>query len=276
MFLIAYGRSTSEFVRTVVVQRRLLVALAKRDLSDEYVGHSLSLSWTVIQPLFLMLVYLFVFTKIFPTRIEAPEGASTDAVVFLLAGIIPWLAVSQVMSRSLSSVVSNSSIVKQMAFPLELLPIKTLAGPLVYSGISLVFLVGYGVWITRGSILLSYLLGLPLLILLSIVLFVGLALTLSSIQVFMRDLKEFINMFLTIGLFIHPILYIPDSVPAAVRPLIYASPFSYFLFCWQDIMFYGGIVRGWSWIIASVFAVVVFVLGVRLFLVSKSHFGDFL
>jgi lipopolysaccharide transport system permease protein len=276
VFLTAYGQSTCEFVRIVIAQWRLLVALAKRDLSDEYVGHNLSLSWAVIQPLFLMLVYLFVFTKIFPIKISAPSATATDAVVFLLSGIIPWLALAQVMGRSSSSLINNTSIVKQMAFPLELLPLKTLAGPLVFGATSLTFLVGYSLWITGGSILLAYIVGLPVLILLSLLLLIGLALLLSSVQVFVRDLKEFINMFVTVGLFIHPILYLPDALPAAVRPLIFVSPFSYFIFCWQDIIFYGDIVRGWAWIIATAFAAVLFMVGTRVFLASKSHFGDFL
>jgi lipopolysaccharide transport system permease protein len=276
VFLTAYAKSTREFVHTIAVHRRLLAALAKRDLSDEYVTHSLYMSWAVIHPLAMVLVYLLVFTKIFPTRVEAPPGIGTDAIVYLLAGLIPWLTLAQVMGRSLGSVANNGSIVKQMAFPLELLPIKTLAGPLVFGGVSLVFLVGYGVWITGGSILPAYLLGLPALILLSILLMAGFSLVLGCLQVFMRDLKEFISVFLSIGLFIHPILYLPDAIPAAVRPAVYLSPLSYFLFCWQDLMFYGGIVRVWAWIITAVFAVILFALGARLFVVSKSHFGDFL
>jgi len=46
--------------------------------------------------------------------------------------------------------------------------------------------------------------------------------------------------------------------------------------CWQDIFFYGGIVRGWAWVITIVFAVLVFVFGARVFMASKQHFGDFL
>ena len=276
MFLTAYAKSTSEFISTMAANRRLASALAKRDLADEYIGHTLSVSWAVVHPLFVMLVYLFIFTVIFPTKVTAPPSNSADAVVYLLAGIIPWLALSQVMGRSSGAIVGNSAIVKQMAFPLELLPVKVLAGPLVFGAISLAFLVCYGVWITGGALLVPYLLGLPLLILLSLLLFVGISLTLSCAQVFLRDLKELVNMFLTIGLFTHPILYFPDAVPAAIRPVIYASPFSYFIFCWQDIMFYGGIERGWAWIIAFVFAAALFIFGARLFVVSKNHFGDFL
>jgi homopolymeric O-antigen transport system permease protein len=276
VFLSAYSRSANEFLSSIAAHWRLLIALAKRDLSDEYVGHTLSLSWNVVHPLFLMLVYLFVFTKIFPTKIAAPPSNSTDAIVYLLAGIIPWLALSQVMGRSLTSVVGNSSIVKQMAFPLELLPIKALAGPLVFGAISLAFLICYGAWITNGSILPAYAIGLPLLLALSVLLLIGVSLILSCAQVFLRDLKEFVNMFVTLGLFTHPILYFPDAVPAAVRPLVYVSPFSYFIFCWQDVMFYGGIERGWAWLITGALATFLFLFGARLFLIAKNSFGDFL
>jgi len=83
-------------------------------------------------------------------------------------------------------------------------------------------------------------------------------------------------MFITIGFFTHPIIYLPNAVPEVVRPVLYLSPFTYFIMTWQDIFFYGGIVRVEAWIVTVVFAFVVFVLGARLFMGSKSHFGDFL
>jgi lipopolysaccharide transport system permease protein len=276
VFLTAYARSTGEVVRTLARHWRLLTALAKRDLSDEYVSHSLSMSWTVIHPLVLMLVYLFIFTKVFPSRIAAPPGTATDAVVYLMAGMVPWLTLSQVMGRSGASVVNNSSIVKQMAFPLELLPIKTLAGPLVFGATSLAFVLVYGLWITGGAVLPAYLLGLVPLILLTVLVLAGIALVLACAQVFIRDLKEFITIFLSIGLFVHPILYFPNAIPAVVRPIVYLSPFSYLLFCWQDVLFYGTIERPWAWVITALFAVALFAFAARLFVVAKSHFGDFL
>ena len=275
-FLTAYARSTADLVRTAYDQRRLLKALAKRDLSDDYVAHRLSMGWTLVQPLFLMLVYLFIFTAVYPARVQAPLGLATDATIYLLSGIIPWITLSQVMGRSLVSVVGSSNIVKQMAFPLELLPLKTLATPLLFGAVSLVFLVSYSAWITGGAIIPVYLWGIPLLVSLSLVLYAGIALLLGTVQVFAREAREFIIMFLNIGLFIHPILFLPGAVPRAVRPVIYASPFSYYIFCWQDILFFGGVERVWAWCITAAFAGTVFVLGARLFVGSKPHFGDFL
>jgi lipopolysaccharide transport system permease protein len=163
-----------------------------------------------------------------------------------------------------------------MAFPLELLPAKALAGPLVFGAVSVTLLICYGAWVTHGAILLSYAIGLPLLLALSVLLLTGISLILSCAQVFLRDLKEFVNMFVTIGLFLHPILYLPDAVPAAVRPLVYLSPLSYFIMCWQDVMFYGAIERGWAWAITAVLALLLFMFGARLFLIAKNNFGDFL
>ena len=70
-------------------------------------------------------------------------------------------------------------------------------------------------------------------------------------------------MFTAIGFFLHPILYLPNAIPEAVRSVLYLSPFTYFLMCWQDIFFYGGIVRWSAWVITFVFAPLMFVFGAR-------------
>jgi len=272
----SYFSSSQELVRSAVRQRRLLSALAKRDLSDEFVEHRLSLLWTLILPLFTVAVYLFVFTVVFPARVQAPESYQTDAIVFLLSGIVPWMALSQALGRATTCIVSNSNIVKQMAFPLELLPLKAMASPVVFFGVSLVAVVAYAGWVSGGAILPVYLWGIPVLLVLSVTTFTGLALALSAVQVFFRDTKEFVSMFLSIGLFLHPILYLPQAMPSAVRPFLYASPISALIFCWQDVLFYGAIVRPWAWAAATLFAAVVFVIGARLFMGTKTHFGDFL
>lgn len=272
----SYFESSRELAVSAYRQRRLLRALSKRDLSDEYVEHRFSLVWTLVLPLFTMAVYLFVFTVVFPARVQAPENHSTDAIVFLMAGIVPWMALSQALSRATPCIVNNSNIVKQMAFPLELLPLKTMTSPIVFFAVALSTVVIYAGIVSGGTILLTYLWGIPLLLVITLTTFIGLGLALSAIQVFLRDTKEFVTMFLSIGLFLHPILYLPHAMPPVIRPVLYASPFSPLFFCWQDVLFYGAIERPWAWIVATLFAALTFVIGARLFMGAKSHFGDFL
>jgi lipopolysaccharide transport system permease protein len=271
-----YLDSARELLHSATTQRRLLFALSRRDVSDEYVDHRFSLVWALAMPLFTMAVYLFVFTVVFPARVQAPPAHNTDAIVFLMAGIVPWMALSQALGRATPCIVNNSNIVKQMAFPLELLPLKSLTTPLIFCAVSLAVVVVYAGWVSGGSILLAYLIGLPALLLLSIITFAGLALGLSALQVFFRDTKEFVSMFLSIGLFLHPILYLPNAMPAAIRPFLYASPFSPLIFCWQDVLFYGALHRPWAWVAATAVALVFYLVGARLFMGAKAHFGDFL
>jgi lipopolysaccharide transport system permease protein len=276
MFAVStYFDSSHQLLRSAVNQRRLLSALARRDLSDEYVEHTLSLLWTLILPVFSVAVYVFVFTEIFPTRVQAPVGFQTDAVVFLMAGIVPWMALTQTMGRATTCIVNNANIVRQMAFPLELLPLKTLASPIVFFAVSLLTVVAYAGWITKGVILPVYAWGIPVLLVLSITIFAGIALLLSALQVFLRDTKEFVGMFVSIGFFLHPILYLPNAVPEAVRGFLYASPFSQLIFCWHDILFFGQITRPSAWVATTLFAGLAFIVGARLFMGSKTHFGDF-
>ncbi|MBA4338918.1 MAG: hypothetical protein C0421_08740 [Hyphomonas sp.] len=272
----SYFASSSEVLKSVVDRWTLLAALAKRDITDEYVQHKFALAWTFITPTFTLLVYLMVFTLIWPTRVQSPDAHGTDAVVYLLSGILPWLTISQSISRSMTSITNNSNIVKQMAFPLELLPLKSLFNPLVFLLVSLGLIAAYAGFLTKGSILLTYAWGIPILLVLTIVMLAGLGLVTSALQVFFRDTKEFVSMFLSIGLFLHPVLYLPDLVPESIRWFIYLSPFTYMIECWRDILFYGGIEHPLAWLGFSLFAAAVFVVGAKLFMGSKSHFGDVL
>lgn len=276
MLLRAYVDSVAEMLGSIRGNRGLLIALAKRDISDEYVEHSLSAAWPIIHPLVVMVVYLFVFTYVFPSRITRPAMLDTNAVIYLMAGIVPWITTAQVMGRSLTSVVNNAVIVKQMAFPLEFLPVKTLAGPLFFGGVALAFQIVYAAYLTRGECLAAYAVGIPILVALTITFLLGTALLFAAVQVFVRDFREFINIVLAVGLFVHPILYFPDAIPAAIKPILYVSPFTYLLLCWQDVLFYGEIMRPAAWIVTPIFALLMLVVGSRVFMVSKPHFGDFL
>jgi lipopolysaccharide transport system permease protein len=272
----AYLSSTSEVIRSVFAKRSLLLALAKRDVSDDYVEHSLAKGWPIVHPLVVMSVYLFVFTYVFPSRVSGPISMNTNAPIYLMAGIIPWITTAQVMSRSLTSIVNNAVIVKQMTFPLEFLAIKTLAAPLFSAAVSLAFLVAYAVYVTGGACIAAYAVGLPLLVVMTVAFLLGVAMLFSCIQVFVRDFREFVGIVLAIGLFIHPILYLPNAIPDVVRPALFVSPFTYLLFCWQDVLFFGEVTRPIAWIIAPVLSVAMLVVGARVFVASKSHFGDFL
>src|SRR6185312_6179068 len=86
--------------------------------------------------------YLVIFKYVFRLSATSVEG-SADYIVYLLSGMIPWLAVQDSLNKSTSVLVSNSRLVKQIVFPIEILPLKTVLASFVNQSICTVLLICY-------------------------------------------------------------------------------------------------------------------------------------
>jgi lipopolysaccharide transport system permease protein len=107
-----------------------------------------------------------------------------------------------------------------------------------------------------------------------ILLIAGLSYLLAAIGVFVRDVKDLVAFLLTIGLFLHPILYTPSSMPAWLSPLFVASPFSHMIWCFRDALVGPDPQHVLSWVVFPVSAVLIFTLGWRTFRMLKPTFGN--
>jgi lipopolysaccharide transport system permease protein len=117
---------------------------------------------------------------------------------------------------------------------------------------------------------------LPVLIIFQALAMMGVSYLFSSIGAYFRDLKDFIQAFLSIAFFIMPILYLPESIPAAIRPVLYLNPLSYMIWCYQDILYFGAFVHPWAWVVFLSLSLVIFVFGYRVFRKLKTMFGNVL
>jgi homopolymeric O-antigen transport system permease protein len=271
--LATYLSSARELLDSLWQHRRLAWTLAKRDVRDEHVGQSFGLGWTILQPLLLMGTYLFVFTFVFFTRLENPPSTNFDFTVFLFSGLTPWLTLTLVLGKAPMAVVQNATIVKQVALPLEIIPVKVLYGPAVFFSVALGFMLVYSLLSSRGVVPITYAL-IPLLIVLLLLLCAGLSLMLSSLGVFFRDIREIINVILGLGLFLLPILYRPGALPHAVETAIALNPFSSLIWCWQDALYYGSFAHQGAWFVNVILSFACFIVGSRLYMTSKDYFGD--
>ena len=102
----------------------------------------------------------------------------------------------------------------------------------------------------------------------------GLAFLLAALGVFVRDIKDVVGVLLTIGLFLHPIVYAPDAVPGALALFFHASPFSYLLWCYRDAIFHGGVTAPWTWLAMLLVSAAVFALGYRVYRMLQPSFGN--
>jgi lipopolysaccharide transport system permease protein len=248
--------------------------MAVREVSDRYSGQVLGVVWAVGHPLLVMAVYLFVFNFVFRTRIGGTRELPLDYTVYLLSGVIPWITIQEALARTTVSVSSQATLVKQAVFPSEVLPLKSVLSSLLPQAVSTVVLVLYVV-ATHGGVPPTYALW-PLLVVLQVIFTAGLGLLLAGVGVFMRDLKDLVQVFSLIGVYLLPVFYLPSMVPELFRPLLYLNPFSYVVWCYQDALYFGRIDHPEAWVVFAILAPATLYAGVRLFDRLKTLFANVL
>ncbi|HVR40825.1 MAG TPA: ABC transporter permease [Thermoanaerobaculia bacterium] len=221
---------------TLYRHRQLIGALTARDLKARYRGSLLGFFWSLANPLMLLAVYTVVFTKFFPQQVVQPYP------LFLFAGILPWTFFSAAILESTSSISANAGLIKKVMFPAEALPIVVVLSHLVHFALAIpILLVASLAFALKGLVYLSPTMFLVIpLMLLQTLFVIGIALTVSSVSVLFRDLRDIIANLMTLGFFMTPIIYLIDRVTSrSLRALLRVNPMTPFVVAYQDALFYG-------------------------------------
>ena len=179
----------------------LLRELVRRDFQARFTGSALGVLWAVLQPLSLVVIYWFVFTYMF-TR--GPAAGNDHYIEFLIAGLIPWLAINEGVIRSTTSIVENAPMVRRLSFRSELLVVVPHASAVIFEVIGLIlFLLFLG---AKGQLpRLIWLL--PFALALQFAVQVGVGWLLATAYVFFRDLLPVLGFLLSVVFYLSPILY---------------------------------------------------------------------
>ena len=258
---------------TFVRRYRLLIAeMTRREITDRYAGQLLGAAWAIGVPLVTMAVYVFAFTVLFRGRL-GPADNGLAYTAYVLAAIVPWLALQDVLGRATVCVSGSASLVKQIVFPTEVLPLKvvlaTVPALIVGLAVAVAMTLAAGASSVFGALVL-----LPIAVLLLLVMCTGIAYILAAIGVFVRDIKDIIGMLLFVGFFLHPIIYPPNQVPRWLDRTFAISPFTHIIGSFRDALVDGAVTRPWSWLISSVTALVLLVIGWRVFRMLRPSFGN--
>jgi lipopolysaccharide transport system permease protein len=265
-------RNTADIFRQLHRYRQLTLEMTRREIGDRYAGQFLGKAWAIGHPLIMMLVLVVIFAYVFKVDIKSKIGL--DYTAYLLAGLIPWITVQEVMAKGATVVVGNANLVKQVVFPIEVLPVKSVMASLLSQLVAMAALVLY-VLLRHWFVPASYLLLVPLL-LVQILGMLGLSALLAALGVYFRDLKDLVQVFCFAGMYAMPLFYNIDMVPPAIKPFVYANPFTYMLLCYQDACFHGGMDHPYAWVVFTVLSLGTFYAGMRVFERLKPLFGNVL
>lgn len=203
--------------RDIFQYRDLLGTLVVRNLKIRYKRSVLGFFWTLLNPLFLIVIYA-IFLKI----LKFFDPSDPLFLPMLVCGIIVWQFLAMSLGDSLYAVLGNANLVTKTSFPRMILPLSMVFANLVNFLLSLVILVVYLLLAVDAPF--GALGWLPLIILTQFALCMGLSLVLSALNVFFRDTEHLLNVILLAWFFLTPIIYPIGEIPARYQRLAFLNP----------------------------------------------------
>jgi lipopolysaccharide transport system permease protein len=221
-----YKASLSALLLSLMSHRELLRRLAGREFSMRFRGSALGFAWTIITPLILAVMYTFVFDSIFKMRWGgAGEIGTANFAIYLLVGLAVHGVFVECLSRAPGLIISNSSYVTKVVFPLEVLPFVVLISALTNAMISLT--IAALVNLALSGQLHPTALFIPILVLPYALFVVAVTMVIAAIGVYLRDLSQVVSLIIPISLFLSPVFYPIEAVPRAMQPLISMNPLTF-------------------------------------------------
>ncbi|MFA7685212.1 MAG: ABC transporter permease [Candidatus Gracilibacteria bacterium] len=266
------------FAHEIYENRFVIGQLVKRDYKNRYLGSFLGFVWTIIQPVVMILVLWCVFVLGFKSGpMAGGSGQVIPFIAWLSVGIIAWNFFAEAFPSSTNVFQEYSYLVKKINFKIAILPIVKLLSSfvthLIFIIIGIVILLVSGVSVSWYWIQVLYYLAAMMILLL------GLSWVASSLQVFVKDISQVVNVVLQFGFWLTPVVWNFDIVPKEWQFWFKLNPMFYivdgyrksFLFeeaFWKDQQLLG--LYFWG------FTLIVLILGVFLFRKLRPHFADVL
>jgi lipopolysaccharide transport system permease protein len=196
--------------------------LVLRDLKARTKQAYLGYFWILVQPLLLTGAFSFLVQQVL-----GRNDLSTDVPypLFVMAGVIPWQFFANSLNESSESLVKNVDLVRQVYFPREILAIYPVFARLVDV---LVGCVALGVFMLYFHVAPSgWLVLVPLIVVVEMLFAAAIGMLLSAANVGWRDVSRGLPLVLFLMLYAVPVLYAPERVPAAIRPVLDLNPMSH-------------------------------------------------
>jgi ABC-2 type transport system permease protein len=196
-----FVRGGMKSLRDIWDHRELLGLLVRRELKARYKDSSLGIVWSLVRPLAQLLIYYFAIGQVLHAADSIPSFA-----LFVFVGLSAWGLFTEIISNGSTAIVTNSGLVKKVYLPREIFPLSAVGGALFSFGVQLVILISATVII--GEIPWHVeLLYAPLAIALLVVFSTGIALLLSALNVYLRDIQHLVEVTLIVLFWASPIVY---------------------------------------------------------------------
>jgi ABC-type polysaccharide/polyol phosphate export permease len=261
----------------LVRYRGLIQSLVARELKARYRGSVLGFFWSFVNPLLLLLVYSFVFSRILPADFK--NFGIVHYELFLFCGILPWTWFSTSLLESSGVLISGGNLIKKVLFPAEVLPIVTVLANMVHFLFGLPILVAFLVFFD-APITFVELGWFPVAMAVQLIFTLGCALFLSALTVHFRDIRDILGHLVTIWFFATPVIYPYQQLTQTLtqswqHTLVNLNPMFHLIVTYQEILYFPGPVGHAKWLLVlGGMSIVWFLFGYFLFNRLRDTFAE--
>lgn len=246
-------------LKELVHYRTLVLHMVLLDLKVRYRGSVLGFFWTLLNPLLLMLVMWTVFQRF--GRVNQKSYA-----LFMLVALMTWNFFSQSIERSLSTFISNRTLLEKIYVPKLIFPFSIVTSNLVnlfFFLIAYLVIAGFDIGLSITGLLIV-----PVLVMLFI-LSTGAALLMSVVNVFFRDFSHLTSVFLRALFYLTPIFYPPEMLGPRIAPWLQLNPAYYPVVLGRSVLYYGEVGSPHLWANGFLAATIVFFVGLIVFITTQ-------
>lgn len=260
-------------VRVFWIYRLFIWRSAISDLRYRYAGSAMGVFWNVLIPLLQILILTVVFSRIMEIRLPG-AGSATAFAIYLCSGLLPWIGFSECITRGTQSLVENTNYLKKLPIPEEVFVANSTVGGTLSVGISMVLLFVFAI-VLKAPITWTWLAA-PLVILLLQAFGFGLGLMLGSLNVFFRDIGQGLGIVLQMWMWLTPIVYVKEILPALFQELLVFNPAFPFIDSLQRIVVRGLWPDRWHWGLMTLWALIAPLAGYMILQKLKPEIRDVL
>lgn len=254
-------------IKRLLPYKDLLYIYIWREFNVRYRHSVLGALWAIIQPLSLMLLFVFIFTYILDIKIGDMPRA-----LFFYSALVPWTFFASSLNYSISSLASNFDLITKIYFPREILP---LAGIFVAFIDYLIASVLYVLLLIFFSVPISWtvLWIIPLFALL-FTFTTAVSLLLSSLNVYYRDVGLATNFLIRLMFFATPILYSIDHLDIKLKLILFLNPMTFIIENMRRCVVEGRDVVLWQFVFVSIIIGIFYYLSYKFFIKTERNFAD--
>jgi lipopolysaccharide transport system permease protein len=241
----------------------LLSQLVKRDIKVKYRNSVLGILWSFLNPLLMMVVLSIIFSTLFGKTI-------TNFPVYYLTGILIFTLFSQGSSGAMTSITKNASMINKVYIPKYMYTLSVVISNLVTFGFSLIILIF--IMIVTGAPFTLYILLGVIPILLVVMMTLGAGLLLATLNVFFRDIQHLYKVFTTLLMYGSAIFYPVTIIPEQFQIFFKLNPLFAIICLFRDSFYSGTPYDLFNLLYASIFSIILLIIGVAIFYKTQDRF----